>query len=508
MEDIKKIKVLVVDDNSESLYLLDRLLVGSGYLTSTAENGVEALKKLKKEKIDIIISDVLMPKMDGFKLCRACKKDERLRKIPFLFYTATYRRKEDEDFGLSLGAERFIMKPIEPVELLKIISDVLEEQKKRKPEKVLARPIKEKSYLAEYNKRIIKKLEDKVISLDKEITRRKKTEDELHKRLKELDCLYSIANLAIEDDITLEKLFKDTIKYISTGMQRPEMVYSRIIFDDREFKTKDFKKTKHKESKDIDIEGEKRGAIEIYCSGRRPGSFSGAFSREEKQLINGISKMINVLVERKLYVEKLEESYQKIDRIFGCITKTLAHIVEERDPYTSGHQNRVKMLAIAIAEGMGLDKDKIEAINIASLVHDIGKIRVPASILTKPGKLSDIEFEIVKTHVDAGYNILKDIEFPYPIARIVQQHHEKLDGSGYPRGLKSEDIEIEAKIIAVADSMEAMISDRPYRPALKISRAIWEMKRDRGKLYDPKAVDICVKLIRKKDFRNLLGKNK
>ncbi len=501
-------KVLIVDDNIESLYLLDTLLTGSGYTTVTAENGVEAFRKLKKEKVDIIISDVLMPKMDGFQLCRACKEDESLRKIPFIFYTATYRRKQDEEFGLSLGAERFIIKPLDPVELLKIIGDVIAENKKKKPGEFISVAMEEKLYLKGHKQRIIKKLEDKVKSLDKEIARREKTEDELNKRIRELDCLYSIANLAINMDISLKEIFEETVKYISKGMQYPEKVCSRIIFDEKNFMTKNFKKTKWKERKDIKIEGKTRGAIEVYSFDERLKNRRSQFMKDEKQLINGISKMVGVLVERKLSLEKLEESYRKIDRLLDCITRTLAHVVEERDPYTSGHQNRVTILATTIAEKMGLDKDRMEAIRIASIVHDIGKIRVPASILTKPGKLSDVEFGIVKTHVEAGYNILKNIEFPYPVARIVQQHHEKLDGSGYPKGLKNKDITIEAKILSVADSMEAMISDRPYRPALSVSQAIREITRDRGKLYDPKAVDICIKLIKNKSFRDYLEKNK
>jgi putative nucleotidyltransferase with HDIG domain len=503
----KNMKVLIADDNIESLYFLDTLLTKSGYRTMTAENGAQALRRLKKHKFDAIITDILMPKMDGFQLCRECKSDKRLKEIPFLFYTATYRRKEDEEFALSLGAERFIIKPQEPEILLKILSDAIEEHKKKEHKIGLKEPVKEEIYLAEHNKRIIKKLEDKVISLDKEITRRKETEDKLFERIKELDCLYSVSNLAIRQDVSLEKIFKETVKQISEGMKYPELVCSRIIFDKEVFKTDNFKETKWKESRDIKVEGVKKGVMEVYVIKKRPAILKNQFLKEEKKLINAVSEILGVYIERKVAREKLEESYHKISTILDCIISTLAYIVEAGDPYTSGHQKKVAILATAIAREMGMDKNKIDAINTAALIHDIGKIKIPASILSKPGKLSDIEFEMIKIHPQVGYDILKNIEFPYPIAEIVVQHHEKLNGSGYPYGLKSKDIKIEAKVIAVADAMEAMISNRPYRPALGIDKAIKEITDGKGKFYDPKIADVCIKLIRKKSFRDALEKD-
>jgi putative nucleotidyltransferase with HDIG domain len=502
----ERMKVLIADDSAESLYFLNTLLVKSGYSVVTAENGAQALKKLKKYKFDAIITDILMPKMDGFQLCRKCKKDERLKEVPFIFYTATYRRKQDEEFAMSLGAEKFVIKPQEPGILLEILHDTIEEHRKRGREAGLKKPVKEEIYLAEHNKRIIKKLEDKVISLDKEIVRRKETEDKLYERIKELDCLYTVSNQAIKQDVSLEEMFKETVKQIPAGMLYPELVCSRIIFDKKVFKADNFKKTKWKESSDIKVEGIKRGVIEVYAIKKRPAILKKQFLKEEKKLINAVSKIIGIYIERKIAGEKLQESYHKISTILDCIISTLAYIVESGDPYTSGHQKKVAILATAIAKEMSMDKNKIEAINTAALIHDIGKIRIPASILSKPGRLSDIEFEMIKTHPQVGYDILKDIEFPYPIAKIVVQHHEKLDGSGYPYGLKSKDIKIEAKIIAVADAMEAMISNRPYRPALSIDKAIKEIIDGKGKFYDPKIADVCIKLISKKSFRDNLEK--
>jgi len=180
---------------------------------------------------------------------------------------------------------------------------------------------------------------------------------------------------------------------------------------------------------------------------------------------------------------------------------TIGKITETRDPYTSGHQLKVSLLSTAIAQEMKLPPDQIEGIRIASLVHDIGKISIPSEILSKPSKLSEIEYRLIKNHSQIGYDILKSIEFSWPIAQIVLQHQERLNGSGYPQGLKGDDILLEAKIIAVADVIEAMSSHRPYRPALGINKALEEISINRGILYVPEVVDACIKLFKEKDFK-------
>lgn len=175
----------------------------------------------------------------------------------------------------------------------------------------------------------------------------------------------------------------------------------------------------------------------------------------------------------------------------------LASTVEMRVPYTAGHQQRVARLASAIAGGMGLSVEQINGIHTAASVHDIGKLSVPAEILSKPGQLSEIEMDPIKTHSQAGYEILAGIEFPWPIARIVQQHHERRDGTGYPSGLAGDAILLEARILTVAAVVEAMSSYRPYRPANGITPALEEIKEYRGRRYDPEVVDACLVLFNK-----------
>ena len=190
--------------------------------------------------------------------------------------------------------------------------------------------------------------------------------------------------------------------------------------------------------------------------------------------------------------EELKTSYEKIRLILGGTVLAMSKIVESRDPYTAGHEQQVSEIAGLIAQKMSLSDDQVEAVRIAGSLHDIGKIGVPAEILTKPGQLSFLEMEMIKTHTQNAYDILKTIEFPYPIAQIILQHHERMDGSGYPQGLQGEDILLAARIIAVADVLEAMSAHRPYRPALGMEAAMDEIVKNRGILYDPNVVDACL----------------
>jgi PAS domain S-box-containing protein/putative nucleotidyltransferase with HDIG domain len=215
---------------------------------------------------------------------------------------------------------------------------------------------------------------------------------------------------------------------------------------------------------------------------------------------SGIIGVTRDISDRKRSEEKLKKSYDRLRDTMIATVNTLASTVEMRDPYTAGHQRRVTILACAMAEEMGLTEEQFDGLRMAGLVHDIGKFSVPVEILNKPGRISETEFNIIKVHPQAGYNILKEIEFPWPVAQIVLQHHERLDGSGYPQGLKNGGIMLEAKILAVADVVEAMASHRPYRPALGIDTALEEIAKNQGILYDTEIVDICKRLFIEKGF--------
>ncbi len=200
------------------------------------------------------------------------------------------------------------------------------------------------------------------------------------------------------------------------------------------------------------------------------------------------------ITERKKAEERLKKS-------MNATIDTMSKIIEARDPYTSGHQHRVCQLAVPLAQELGLSQDKVEGIRITSLIHDIGKIGIPTEVLSKPTSLTDIEFSLIKDHSQKGHDILKSIDFAYPIAKIVLQHHERLDGTGYPNKLKGDEIILEAKIIGVADVVEAMSSHRPYRPALGIDAALEEISKNKDILYDPEVVNACLKLFKEKGFK-------
>ena len=852
-------KILIVDDIEENLYLLEVLLKGSGYEVVTAEDGVEALQKIKKETIGLIISDILMPRMDGFQLCKECKKDDNIKRIPFIFYTATYIDIMDEELALSLGAEKFILKPQEPETFLKILKEVIKEHKKE----VLIAPkelMKEDEgiYFEKYNKRLIQKLEKKMLDLEKSekhvnrlfnvlktirninqliiretnrnillqktcdilietrgynsawigFLKDKKTftivagsplketvsrfreqvakgnnppcvrkaliqkdlfllintykecgdcclksrhgeeqsaiirlehnhkllgllsiklaigvyiDKEEEELLKELtgDIAFGLYNLELEEknqqaeeeirrnteDLTLintlngaanrgdslleilqllaretKRIFSchgETVYLLSEDRKylvlqiftRPPAMIRRVekligmkipaisipvkagslyqkalqegkpqlindpkaiqglmaeftenkilkklipkiysILDNRSviciplvskgkalgllevsrkepFTEVDLRRLsdisgqltsiiEHKYSEEniknvkdeleiildsvpaiifyrdvedryvrtnkalsdalkvsttdlvgkrteelfpkAEFENMRKDDQEVILSGKPKRSIIQPYTTpdgirwqltDKVPYINKEGKIIGIIgfakdiTMQKKSEEDLLQSYQKLKKTMNATIETISKIVEAKDPYTAGHQQRVSQLSTAIAKELNLSPDKVEGVRISSLIHDIGKIGLPTEILSKSSRLTDIEFSLIKSHSQIGYDILKSIDFSYPVAEIVLQHHEKLNGSGYLRGLKGDKILLEAKIICVADVVEAMSSHRPYRPALGIDKALEEISQNRGILYDPEVVDVCLRLFKEKEFK-------
>ena len=212
-----------------------------------------------------------------------------------------------------------------------------------------------------------------------------------------------------------------------------------------------------------------------------------------------VKQIEEIVASEKMVLAALKAS-QELQQSMEESIKSIANTVESRDEYTAGHMRRVGQLAPAIARELGLSEDIIRGIELASTIHDVGKISIPVEILTKPAKLSNVEYLLIQTHAEAGYDIIKNVKFPWPIALLILQHHERMDGSGYPQGLKGDDILPGSRIIAVADVIEAMASRRPYRPELGIDAALAEIKQGRGTLYDPAVVDACVRLFDEKKF--------
>jgi PAS domain S-box-containing protein len=741
-------KILIVDDNSANLYLLKSLLEGEGFDVIAAENGKVALDSAHTDPPDMIVSDILMPVVDGYTLCRHCKEDEQLRQIPFVFYTATYTEPKDEKFALSLGADRFVLKPQEPETLIRMLKAIWEERSAAKP--VAPKPLGEElEFFRQYNEVLFRKLEKKMLDLetanrklkcleeqyrlsfenvtdiiwtiDTDLNVRKispsvermlgyrpqdfigrsvsewvkiLTPESMERAIAEISLVLSgqtipisvyslvardgtvkhgeisgapilrngdiVGMVSVIRDITESKQAEEKIrqsekKYHELFDFLPIPVYemdfeaniisaNRSIYETFGGSEEDLKKGLNawqllspeeinKSSKNIEhlLKGEQVWGTEytlkrldgslfpgivfssVIYSNDKPVGLRGAivditqrkqqeeellrtnillnsivenipdmiflkdarelqfirfnragedllgqtrddllgkndydifpkeqanfFTEKDREVLSGKvvvdipqeliqtrkkgerilhTKKVPILnakgeseyllgisediTERKQAEEALLKSTEQLRRSLAGTVQAISLAVETRDPYTAGHQRRAADLARMIAMEMGFSADRIDFVRISTSIHDIGKISVPAEILSKPTKLKEIELGMIKIHPQAAYDILKDIDFPWPVAKVILQHHERMDGSGYPEGLKGGAILLEARIVSVADVVEAIASHRPYRAALGVEAALEEISKNRSILYDPVVVDACLKLFHEKGY--------
>ena len=249
------------------------------------------------------------------------------------------------------------------------------------------------------------------------------------------------------------------------------------------------------------IEGEATNIANEFTGLCKDGSTITVGVNGTRAMHNGrpaVIGLIQDISEKKRAEEQIQLYIEQLKTAFMSTVKVATTLSEMRDPYTTGHERRAAEIAVAIGAELGLDEGRQEGLRVAGHLHDVGKITIPAEILSKPGKLSSIEYQLVQGHAQAGYDVLKEVEFPWPVAQVALQHHERIDGSGYPQGLKGEQILLEARIMAVADVVEAMSSHRPYRPGLGIEAALAEIERGRGSVYDSAVADACFRLFREK----------
>jgi PAS domain S-box-containing protein len=490
----KIMKILIVEDNEDSRYLLMKQLRAHGREVIAANNGAEALEHALQHFPDIIVSDIMMPVMDGFQLCRECKQDERLKAIPFVFYTATYLSNEDEKFAMSLGPHAFIRKPADIEEMVRILDDILEKARTPDVRGPAIVPADHGQYLSEYNKVLIAKLEQKVIELEQEITERKKTVEALQEKTEEVDTFFNTALdlLCIADtDGHFRRLNPQW--EVTLGYSLSDLEGRRFI----DFVHPDDKKATLQQISHLQSQGFILNFINRYRC--RDGTYRWI---EWRSILHGklLYAAARDITENRKAEEEIKESGRKLIAAMGAIIESISATIEIRDPYTAGHQRRVADLAFAIAHELNLPEPASRGLRLGCMVHDIGKMYIPAEILSKPGKLNEIEFSMIKVHPQAGYDILKHIDFPWPIAQMVLQHHERLDGSGYPQGLSGDKIIMEARILSVADVVEAMSSHRPYRPSRGIDLALEEIAKNKGVLYDPVVAETCIRLFKEKSF--------
>ncbi|HZK87121.1 MAG TPA: PAS domain S-box protein, partial [Syntrophomonas sp.] len=350
-------------------------------------------------------------------------------------------------------------------------------------------------------------LKERTAQLQSEITEQERTEQALRESENYYRTIFEntgTAMMVIEEDITMSLVNTEAEKLF--GCSREELEgrkkWSEFVAKDELERLKEHHRLRRMDPASVPKVSEfnfinKQGAV-------RNISMSVAIIPGTKKSVASlldVTKLKQAGVERDKSAQELKKSLEKMKRILVQVVTSLGTTLEIRDPYTAGHQIKVAKLATAIAEEMGFSKEQIEGIAVAGNLHDIGKINVPSEILSKPGKITDIEFSIIKTHCQAGYEIVKDIEFPWPVAEIMLQHHERMDGSGYPWGLTGDEILMEARILAVADVVEAMSSHRPYRPSLGIDLALEEISLSKGIRYDPTVADICLRLFQEKGFK-------
>jgi PAS domain S-box-containing protein/putative nucleotidyltransferase with HDIG domain len=339
------------------------------------------------------------------------------------------------------------------------------------------------------------------LSSGEDITERRQAEralaesEELYRRL-----IAAIPDMIIRTDLKGNILFANEVAVRSGGFSsaaslRGQNIFSFVAPEDAE---RAISSAKNMFEKRI---GPQEINLILNGNGRNLFEINGGVLRDVNHIPYGMVFLCRDVAQRKKAETDLQESVQKLRSTLKEAIDSLASAIEMRDPYTAGHQDRVTKLASAVAAEMGLAPDRIEAIQVAGIIHDIGKLYVPAEILSKPTKLSELEYAMIKMHAQVGFTILSKIDFPWPIAQIVHQHHEAINGSGYPQGLMGKDILLEAKILCVADVVEAMSSHRPYRPALGTPSALEEIAQKRGILYDREVVDACLRLFSEKKFK-------
>lgn len=484
-------KVLLLDDNDDAVVLQTAILESDGFTVVSAMNGLQGLEKLKTFRPDIIVSDVLMPEMDGFAFCRAVKSDESLKNIPVVFYSAQYTDKEDKALADEVGAVGFIYKPIEMDEFLAIINRILVQNEER-------------NYLHPNNKPLIefeqKHYEAQAKMLDKKLHEL----EEQHKKLQESEENYRRLIEGLSTDYIIFRHDNEgRYTYISPT------VSALLGYDVEEclthysnFFTPSSINDVVKRSTDLALSSgvmqppymaevyAKDGSTRILMISEHP-------LKDDEGVVTGIEGIAHDVTEQRRMAQVELEMREQLHESLIDMIKAIAVTIEKRDPYTAGHQQRVAAISILIAQELQWDKERVEGLRLGALIHDIGKIAVPIEILSKPGKLMEPEFALIKIHPQSGYDILKEIKFPWPIAKMICQHHERLDGSGYPHGLRGDEMIDEAKILAVADVVEAISSHRPYRAALGIQMAIDEIEKNKGILYDSEIVDACVKVLHK-----------
>ncbi len=462
------LRILIIEDSDRDAALEVRTLEAAGYRVTYVVAGTAAEMKaaLAEQSFDLVISDHGLPQFD-VPGALAILKQSGLD-IPFIIVSGTI----GEEAAVALvkaGAHDYIIKD-RLSRLASAVKQALRDVEDRRERKRAEEVLKESE--AKY-RLLADNVNDVIFVLDMN-----------------LNYTYISPSVKIlrgyEPEEAMKKAAFETLTPFSQDLAM------RTIYEVLELE-----KSEHREiplSRTLQLEMIRKDGTTVWTEVKL------SFIRDEDQRPVGILGVTRDITERKKAEEEVQQILESLKKSFRTIIQVLVSAVEAKDPYTAGHQTRSADLARAIAAEIGLSLEMVDGIYMAGSIHDIGKLSIPADILSKPTKLSEIEFSLIKEHPLKGYEILKNVESPWPLAEMVYQHHERMDGSGYPRGLKGDEIILEARILAVADVVEAMASYRPYRPALGVEAALEEIEKNKGILYDSRVVETCLGLFREKGF--------
>jgi PAS domain S-box-containing protein/putative nucleotidyltransferase with HDIG domain len=465
----KPLRVLMVEDSEDDVLLMIRALKQGGCdpVYEQVEDALSMRKALEKGSWDIILCDYQMPQFDGLAAIALLK--ETGIDIPLIIVSGVIGE-ETAVACMRSGAQDYVMKGN-----LSRLVPAIERELKEAESRIQRRQAEEALKESENKYRLLaENVNDVIFALDMN-----------------LNYTYVSPSVKFLRGYEPEEVLKHSPHKTLTPSSWDQAV--RTLSEVMELE-----KSGHREIQEyrsLELEMWRKDGTTVWTEVK----FS--FLRDENHQAVGILGVTRDITERKQADKDLKETLESLRKAVGATIQAMVSAVEARDPYTSGHQIRSANLARAIATEMGLPREKIEGVRMAGSIHDIGKLSIPAEILSKPTKLTNIEFSLIKEHSQKGYEMLKDVESPWPLAEIVYQHHERMDGTGYPRNLIGEDILTEARILAVADVVESMASHRPYRPAIGIKAALEEIEKNKGILYDDAVADACLRLFRDKGFQ-------
>ncbi|MET0101804.1 MAG: HD domain-containing phosphohydrolase [Sedimenticola sp.] len=479
----KKKTILIVDDETSFLDLLTSYLEDD-YRIIAVKNGASAVKRATGDPApDLILLDIVMPEMDGYQVCQKLQQNPQTHDIPVIFSTSV-EDEHQEARGFSLGAVDYVTKPFSAA----VIKARIETHLKLHDAQIT---------LKRHNLKLTSEVERQTEQTTTAYEHLRRQEAKFHALVSNIPG--AVYRCALDENWTIE-FISDEIETLS-GYPVDDFIDNRVRSYASIIHPED---TGQVDSVVREAVAERRAYILEYRIIKSDGQPLWVYEQGRAVYDDGTPLWLDGVIfdisQQKAADKALSDAREQLhDNLLQTI-QALGNLLDKRDPYTAGHQQRVSELAVAIAREMGLDKEVLEGIRMGGAIHDIGKIHIPAEILNRPGKLSEHELEMVKSHPEVGYEIIKAVDLPWPVADMIQQHHERLDGSGYPRGLKGDEIILEARIMAVADVVEAIASHRPYRPALGMEVALEEIRNNSGTLYDSEVVDICLRLFSTKVF--------